>query len=474
MALPMREDSVEKIARRIAQFRRPSVLTLIAREATRTSEKFFREGGNSFIAQSQPTRYMYPWVLAQVARLSLERGTESGKDISWWELYQIHSRLLGIPRLVSGGDVPGMASALIEEQLRSWDIGYIEGLRTLAILDRTPGTTIPEVWQENYGASFSDGLAIATGLGFLAAENSGRVSDQDLRHLGWHPPAAREHKSFMGIVGALGTTPAEFRALSRGSEVNLPIRDDHFARFNHLESLPMVNIGGERFAPVPSWIPGALGPVAFQYRMRKLMDSGVFGSLFGEGFESYVQEHFDLVGGAITARDVPDRKHKKRIDLWVDLGEVVLMVEVKSTASNAAERGGVYGVGAGRLKAVRHAADQISERRAEAEALGNAPVDIGGKPIVGLIVFPSYVTLSIELAVDPGPESPEDRIFLASVSEIESLSTLTASELSVELLSLLGSPSGSIRGITQKHGNAESPILQKVKSEFFRKYDSVL
>jgi len=160
----------------VRRYRPSSLVPLLAQVAAQHMPR------ESWLESRQPGLYA-PWVLAEVARVSLAHGNEHRQVATMADLTRCCAAFtaVGDPQLASG-DPKGLSSFLLRtaEQLEYQADLYLEMSRTAALFDQTetetnrPAKVLTPGWQrELFGASLADFVGAGQLLHFACRPNDG-------------------------------------------------------------------------------------------------------------------------------------------------------------------------------------------------------------------------------------------------------------------------------------------------------------
>lgn len=353
--------------------------------------------------QNPDTAIYAPWVLAEVARVSLVYGNEfrskpatdndlraccaAYQALSDPELGQKTPEALGHFLLRMGGQ------QLTFQQSYSNDLS-----RTVALLEQTtPGRT-PEIatpgWpQRLLGCSLREYVGTAILLYAGALKNQGRF---DLRWL-TEPQAeevAREipASTLRRVIEDNYTADTDqIKAMQQAAEQKTGVPEAQYRRFgfNPLSGKPAVaGITDELLIPVPAYLLRKASPLGIYYAGIDCW-GGKFATDLGYLFEAYVGRQLKLLPDAVVLPEIaygPD-KAKLSVDWFVIFDDCVLLVEVKSTRPTETVRLAGSGLEAALGKVLKNAVKQLNT---SASMICNHMTGFEGipddRPLIGLVV----------------------------------------------------------------------------------------
>ncbi len=417
-----------------------------------------------------------PWALADAARVSLAYGNEYRQDANDADLLRIldmYSQLEDRSLYERDSDEDALSRFLLRtsgEQMTYQEPVFMELARTAAMLTHTTGTRqarcLHPGWEEELlGTSLSHYVGIAQLLWSSAISCAGRFDPEVLTSPGGERICAEvPAATIIAVIEEHFVTDAgTFR------------RDNHLARltddpllrrfeYNPLRGRPLMRGYGPGFlAPVSHLIPAKASPLGIYY-------TGVarYGTPFtedlGDLFEAYVGRQLRLLPDAEVRPEIVYGTNQARsVDWIVVTDELVLLVEVKSvrptqhlrlaTDKRVEEINRMLGRA---YRQIDHTAELIASQRAE---FTDVPT---GRPVHGLIVTmePFHIVNSpLQRPQLPATAVP---VTVGSISELESMVTITDVPVGQLLLDLAADPERSTYALREAllgHTHARNAVL---------------
>jgi hypothetical protein len=303
--------------------------------------------------QTARTAVYAPWVLADVARVSLVRGTEFRSKpatdddlVSCCAAYQA----LSDPEL--GRKTPGALGHFLLRmggQQLAFQNSYANDLsRTVALLEQTSPARTPEIatpgWPERLlGCSLREYVGTAILLYAGALKNQGRFDP------GWltQPQAEEITREIPAdtlrrvIEDNYAADKDQLKAMQQAAEQKTGVPDAQYRRFgfNPLSGKPAVAIVSDGLLiPVPAYILRKASPLGIYYAgMEKW--GGKFSTDLGYLFEAYVGRQLRLLPDAVVVPEIAYGSKKKAelsVDWFVIFDDCVVLVEVEIDPANRA------------------------------------------------------------------------------------------------------------------------------------------
>ena len=353
--------------------------------------------------QNPRTAVYAPWVLAEVARVSLTRGTEfrskpvTDKDIlaccaayqalSDPELGQKTLEALGHFLLRMGGQ------QLTFQQSYSNDLS-----RTVALLEQTsPGRT-PKIatpgWPERLlGCSLQEYVGTAILLYAGALKNQGRfdlewLTQPQLEEITREIPADTLRRV---IEDNYAADRGQFKAMQLAAEEKTGVPDAQYRRFgfNPLSGRPAVGgVTDGLLIPVPAYILRKASPLGIYYAGMERW-GGRFSTDLGYLFEAYVGRQLQLLPDGVVLPEIAygPKKAELSVDWFVIFDDCLVLVEVKSTRPAEPVRLADNGLEDALGKVLKHAVDQLNTSASMIRNRTTGFEDIPSNlPMIGLVV----------------------------------------------------------------------------------------
>ena len=385
----------EEFVQRVRQHAPSSLLPVVARYGAEFAEpKKYRNPRTAVYA---------PWVLAEVARVSVVRGTEfrskpaTDKDLlaccaayqalSDPELGQKTPEALGHFLLRMGGQ------QLTFQQSFSNDLS-----RTAALLEQTsPGRT-PEIatadWPERLlGCSLREYVGTAILLYAGALKNQGKfdlewLTQPHLEEITREIPADTLRRV---IEDNYAADRDQIKAMQRAAEQKTGVPGAQYRRFgfNPLSGKPAVaGVIDGLLIPVPAYILRKASPLGIYYAGIERW-GGKFSTDLGYLFEAYVGRQLQLLPDGVVLPEIAygPKKADLSVDWFVIFDDCVVLVEVKSTRPTEPVRLADSGLEDALGKVLKHAVKQLNTSasmiRNRATGFEGIP---GDRPMIGLVV----------------------------------------------------------------------------------------
>ncbi len=344
-----------------------------------------------------------PWVLAEVARVSLLYGTEFNRTpaaeddlLSCCAAYQA----LRDPELGRGGPaaIGRFLMRIAGEQLTFQQAILNDLSRPVALLEQTtprkPLTVATSGWPERLlGCTLQEYAGAAILLHTGALRNSGTFD------LDWLSQPLMEEITREVPAGVLrrvieeqfAATPAQLRGLQQDAEARTGAPGSRYRRFgfNPLSSRPAVaGLADGLLIPVPGYIVRKASPLGIYYAGLEKWGTPFTADL-GELFEAYVGRQLELLPDAAVLPEIAygRKKGERSVDWFAVFEDCVVLVEVKSTRPTEPVRladdriadalGGIL------THAVRQLNTSASLVRGRQPGFEGIPSD---RPLVGLVV----------------------------------------------------------------------------------------
>jgi hypothetical protein len=344
-----------------------------------------------------------PWVLAEVARVSLLYGTEfnrmaAAEDdlLSCCAAYQA----LRDPELGRGGqDAIGRFLLRIAGEQLTFQQAILNDLsRPVALLEQTtprkPLTVATSGWPERLlGCTLQEYAGAAILLHTGALRNSGTF-DLDWLSQPQMEEITREVSADVlrrVIKEQFAATPAQLRGLRQDAEARTGAPGSQYRRFgfNPLSSRPAVaGLADRLLIPVPGYIVRKASPLGIYYAGLEKWGTPFTADL-GELFEAYIGRQLELLSDAAVLPEIAygRKKGERSVDWFAVFDDCVVLVEVKSARPTEPVRladdriadalGGIL------THAVRQLNTSASLVRGRQRGFEDIPSD---RPLVGLVV----------------------------------------------------------------------------------------
>ena len=344
-----------------------------------------------------------PWVLAEVARVSLVYGTDFNREpatdgdlLSCCAAYQA----LRDPELGRGkpGAIGHFLLRVAGEQLTFQQSIHNDLSRTVALLEHTkprkPLKIARPGWVERLlDCTLQDYVGAAILLHTGAQKNAGTF---DLEWLSEPQFEEITHEVPAGVLRRViedhyTATQEQLRDLQRAAELRTGVPDSQYRRFgfNPLSSHPAVEGVAEKLLiPVPAFIVRKASPLGIYYTGLDRWGTQ-FSADLGELFEVYVGRQLELLPDATVLPEIAygRRKGERSVDWFAVFDECVVLVEVKSTRPTEpvrlADSGLADALGGILNHAIRQLNTSASLVRNRQPGFEAVPAD---RPMVGLVV----------------------------------------------------------------------------------------
>ena len=467
---PVRDVEFVQLVRRYTP---SSLVPLVARYGAAFNEK-------EQYRQPSATQYA-PWVLAEVARVSLVSGTEfnraTAEDGDLWECCRAYLALVdkGLQRREDGAIgrfLLRMSSQLGFQQPTLNDLARTVALFELTTPRKTPKVTVAG-WAEGLlGCSLQDYVGAAILLYVSALRNSGNfdldwIDEPMFADITAEIPA---HVLRRIITDQYVATVQDLKAMQSEAEslAGVPDEEDRRFSFNPLSSRPAVaGIANELIIPVPDFLVRQASPLGIYYSGIKKWGTS-FSNDIGDLFESYVGKQLNLVPGAQVISEIefgPKKSRSLSVDWFLVFNSCVVLVEVKATRPTEPVRRASSQAGKDLEKRLGHSIEQlnrsahgITEHMPE---FNHVPSD---RPLLGLVVtMEPFFTVNSPFGLSYLPTC-DIPFRIASISELEQLVTVddvSADRLLLDFMSDTANNGSSINGALTGHLGRRNQIIDE-------------
>ncbi len=344
-----------------------------------------------------------PWVLAEIARVSLVHGTEFNRKVATDDDLLACSaayQALREPAL-SRQEPGGLGNFFLRigaEQLSFQQPVLNDLARTAALLEQTASSKEMEVATHGWADRLLGGT-LAEYVGAAILLHAGALNNQGTFDLGWlsQPNFEEVTRGFPEgrlqavIQNQYVATREELKAtqLEAYGRTGVPKPDYRRFSFNPLASRPVVSgISDDLIIPVPGLIVRQASPLGIFYTGVRHWGSS-FARDLGALFESYVGRQLTLIPDAEILPEIAYGRNKGflSVDWFAVFDDIVLLVEVKSARPTESIRVANAKAGEDLLRILGHAVEQLnvsaSTIRTGEPGFEQIPSD---RPLVGLIV----------------------------------------------------------------------------------------
>jgi len=467
---PIRDS---EFVQRVRQYTPSSLVPLVARYGAAFNDKE---------QYRQPTATQYaPWVLAEVARVSLVSGTEfyraAADDGDLWECSRAYLAITdrALQRREDGAIgrfLLRMSSQLVFQQPVLNDLA-----RTVALFEQTTPKRVPKVategWPERLlDCSLQDYVGAAILLYTSALRNSG------IFDLGWI-----EQSMFAEITRDIPAevlrrviedhyvaTVQDLKTMQQDADLLAGMPDAEYRRFsfNPLSSRPVVaGIADTLVIPVPGFLVRQASPLGIYYSGLNKWDTS-FANDIGDLFESYVGRQLGLVPDAQVLPEIEFGSKKNKslsVDWFLVFDSCVVLVEVKATRPTEPVRRADAQAGKDLEKRLGHSIDQLNgsacKIRECAPEFSSIP---SGRPLLGLVVtMEPFHTVNSLFGLSYLPEC-DIPFRIASVGEIEQLVTvddMSPGQLLLDFMTDTANNGSSINGALTGHLGRRNQIIDQ-------------
>ena len=331
-------------------------------------------------------------------------------------------------------------------------------------------------WLNALGVSLQDWLRIGFILFTTAANNRGiahrsLLSDRKRFRLVYGP---LQPETVMNVIDQWFARPIS-RMVQMARHANNWKTDLWGA--NVLFEFPLVRMDDDCYLiPSPRAVLNRIGPQGLYFIGRDQLDPGVnksafrnFTSLLGKRFEGYVGEQLRSIKFADVRPEITYGNSMKSVDFFVTTPEVVLLVESKSAAPNAATRSGAFPEGGDIQSRLQRACSQIS-RSADLIKSGHpAFPELNGRQLRGLIVTrEQYFNLTLPTMVELIKPQEIPTTIVSSQQLERALAGLSDDPTpGGTLLNALSSDTDAIKFGIHEITDGANPILESAYLEWF-------
>jgi hypothetical protein len=421
-----------------------------------------------------------PWVLAEVARVSLLYGTEFNRKpataddlLSCCAAYQA----LRDPELGHGGpDAVGRFLLRIAGEQLTFQQSMLNDLsRPVALLEQTaprkPPTVATPGWPERLlGCTLQEYVGAAILLHTGALRNAG-IFDLDWLSQPQMEEVTREVPADVlrrVIEEQYAATPTRLRSLQDDAEARSGTPGSQYRRFgfNPLSSRPAVaGLTGGLFIPVPGYVVRKASPLGIYYAGLDKWDTP-FAADLGEPFEAYVGRQLRLLPDATVFPEIAygRKKGKDSVDWFAVFDDCVVLVEVKSTRPTEPVRladdriadtlGGILS------RAVRQLNTSASLVRSREQGFEDIPSD--NRPLVGLVVtMEPFHTVNTPFTRDylPACDIPYRVCSALELEQLVTVSDISAGRLLLDHLTDPQKDGWSVQSALTGHQGGRNQII---------------
>lgn len=462
-----------EFVQRVRRYTPSSLVPLVARYGAAFNDKE---------QYRQPTATQYaPWVLAEVARVSLVFGTEFNRvaadDGDLWECCRAYlaitdSALQRHEEGAIGRFLLRMSSQLVFQQSMLNDLA-----RTVALFEQTTPKRAPKVatvgWPEHLlGCSLQDYVGAAILLHTSALRNYGIfdlgwIDDPMFAEVTREIPAEVLHRV---IEEQYVATVQDLKTMQHDAELLAGAPDAEYRRFsfNPLSSRPVVaGIADTLVIPVPALLVRQASPLGIYYSGLKKWGT-CFADDIGDLFESYIGRQLSLIPDAHVQSEIEFGSKKNRslsVDWFLVFDNCVVLVEVKATRPTEPIRRADAQAGADLEKRLGHSIDQLNNSarkiRERAPEFDSIPSD---RPLLGLVVtMEPFHTVNSPFGLSYLPEC-DISFRIASVGELEQLVTVddvSPGQLLLDFMSDNSNNGSSINGALTGHLGRRNKVIDQ-------------
>jgi hypothetical protein len=431
---------------------------------------------------------MPPWVLAEIARVSLVRGTEFNRSTATpQDVRDCATAYLNITDPDLHSQKPGAVGDFLlrtaGEQLIYQQNTFHDLARSAAVFqrapdpDRPPKVIVGDWAQQVFGCSLTEYLKAAFLLHVGALKNSGMFDAlknsgmfDALKNSGMFDPGWIDQPQFAQVREFL---PAQlmrdlFRRHFVADRDKLTATQNEVERrvgrpapayrrfgFNPLTKYPVVSGLGEHwYMPVPYLLIRKASPIGVFFAGLEHFGKA-FADDLGAFFEGYVGDNVRELGGEVVSEiefGSPGQRMRS-VDWIVVFPECLLLVEVKSTRPTEEIRWGgrkadekIAGLLAKGVQQLGRTRTWIADRHPD---FAHIPAD---RPVIGLVVtMEPFNVVNTPFVATALPESTVP-YRVCSAEEIEGLVRLHADNVGGQLLSYMNDP--------ERNGHSIKPLLE--------------
>jgi len=414
------------------KYKRTQLLFSIAEHSSKVSEP---------TTDPQVWRELSPWALASVAKAAIYMANDqrSVALVSVHELTRLCMAYANVPTLrPDETNTSLILLRLAYEQFRFMTSDLEEWCRTVAIFELMPEkhqhlAHLKHLGESVFGLPANQVIFIHDIISGTAKLSSGSWDDEVFSQAGF-----RELTINIGISKCISlrqSLTSDIEQIKASAETSA-LRSSTASQMdpNPLENHPILNIDGSFVVPIPRMLNFNCTPGGFvENGFRKFGNS--FSREVGHLVESYVGDLLKQITGAIIhrEREIGTKANpQKTIDWFVELPNLTLLVEVKSTRPMPHIRNGSVDPETAYEPSFAKAFSQIAKTMDYIDRNGPALADLQRTNIVSLLVTlePFYLGNSGLFADKP------ENVFIVSTRELESLVQLSAEEISSRFLNL--------------------------------------
>ncbi len=420
-----REVTDDEFRQRVRRHRPSSLLPLVAATGAQYArpDSWSRPGHNRYA----------PWVLSEVARVSLLHGNEHRAAATMHDLSECCAayQALADPELGRGnseGSASGFFLRISSEQFPYQPDPFHDLARTVALFEQTQTTRRLRVlsdpmWPQHVlGCTLPEYVGVGLLLYVAADKNEGRFSIDWLEQPNFEPIVAKVPAQTIRrvITDHFSTSRVAFRRMQPPQL--LPAQYRRFS-YNPLLSRPLLEgIGETLLMPVPSLVVHKVAPLGIYHTCIERLGNA-FAEDVGALFEAYVGRQLQLIPrGKVLSAVTYGRHNQETVDWIVVFEDTVLLVEVKSVRPTEPVRLGTKGAAEEIQRMLSRSREQLKRTaeliRAGHPALSEVPAHL---PMVALTVtMESFHVVNSTLYRDwlPDPGIPSA---VCSSAELEQL-----------------------------------------------------
>ena len=464
----------DQFRQRVRRHRPSSLVPLLAKQAA----KYWSQE----LAMGSPYRKYQPWILLEVARVSLVYGNEHRSPATEADLLACCDAFdaLRDPELSAHADERAFANFFLRVQHQQLPHQQLIGpdiARSAALFTQTksakPLKTLAPGWiEELLGANLSAYVGVAFLLFTSALVNGGQfgpgwLSQPNFAEIVQEIPA----DEILSLLEQQFSTDIPQLRSMQAAQPNMTNQEFRRFGFNPLTARPVVSglVPDRHVVPVPWALLRKASPLGIFYAGIAKWGNA-FSDDVGPLFESYIGRQLRLLPAATVLPSIVYGKERaESVDWIVVFDNLILLVEVKSTRPSEQVRLGGQSAGDALTAALHRAVEQVDRTaaliRARHPAFAGIPKD---RPLAALMVTMEPFFAADAPAVDKWVPRPSVPARFCSAHELEGLVVLRddVPRLLVDHMTSENTRGWSIRSLLTGRELGSNPILDEGSASY--------